>query len=482
MRITPFDIPLLNSEICQYLSCKDLAHCVQVSKAWTAWFTPALWRDLDWPDILTSTRQQEHIQGVRCISMRQMGPILALQSCTNLQRLDFKDHDGDQLQVLQVLGKISTLRHLQITLVLEDDNICQQWIRVLEALPRLESLILKSGQLADGKFIQKMLQLCIGYKRLAFTFIDEETYARNEQDYQDTRAAIERMPDMQPRELSLNSRCEHYETNIFQPLLDRCPRIEKLTLCSTLTLQHLSKALKEKRLAQLRHLAVRTYAKQSCLAELLSYDEGGLESFEVATRIGKQVAQSLIQYHHQSLRRLRFGQTGILLSALSEVMTALPNLRSLEATVLPLYEGDITNIPLDKHWVCLGLRVLRLKVETRYYHGTVGSTEWVGSMHKRGIDYVFSETAKMKSLQDLSIGCRQKGLYLMQSGYLTQLGDLKQLEVFDLASTPPEEFGRDEALWMASNWPRLIRVQSHGASEIFRQTLLEERPLLEIVN
>ncbi|KAF9364081.1 hypothetical protein BGX34_002583 [Mortierella sp. NVP85] len=479
MKITPFDIPLLNNEICQFLSRKDLAHCVQVSKAWAAWFIPALWRDLDRPDILTSTRQQEHIQGVRCISMRQMGPILALQSCTNLQRLDFKDSGGDQLQVLQVLGKISTLRHLQIGLFLEDDNICQQWIRVLEALPRLESLILTSGQLVDGKFIQKMLQLCIGYKRLAFTFTDEETSVRNEQDYQDTRAAIERMPNMQLRELSLNSRCDHYEMNIFQPLLDRCPRIEKLTLCSMLTLQHLSKALKEKRLPQLRHLAVKTYAKQSCLAELLSYDEGGLESFEVATRIGKQVAQSLIQYHHQSLRRLRFGQTGILLSALSEVMTALPNLQSLEATVLPLYEGDITNILLDKHWVCVGLKSLRLKVDTRYYHGAVGSTEWEGSMHKRGIDYVFSETSKMKSLQDLSIGCRQRGLYLIQSGYLTQLGDLKQLEVFDLTGSPSEEFGRDEALWMANNWPRLVQVRRHGTLGIFKQTLLEKRPQVE---
>src|SRR5688572_21658371 len=55
-KITPFDIPLLNNEICQYLSRKELAHCVLVSKAWAGWFSPALWRDLDYrnetPDIL----------------------------------------------------------------------------------------------------------------------------------------------------------------------------------------------------------------------------------------------------------------------------------------------------------------------------------------------------------------------------------------------------------------------------------------------
>ncbi|KAK3805023.1 MAG: hypothetical protein J3Q66DRAFT_393553 [Benniella sp.] len=47
--ITPFDISLLNNEVCQYLSHKDLASRVQDSATWRGWFTPKRWRELDFP-------------------------------------------------------------------------------------------------------------------------------------------------------------------------------------------------------------------------------------------------------------------------------------------------------------------------------------------------------------------------------------------------------------------------------------------------
>jgi len=135
-KITPFDIPLLNNEICQYLSHNDLACCIQVSKAWAVWFTPTLWRDIDCrsrqPAILAITRQQEHVRFVRNITMERIRPLLAQLPCTNLQSLDFAEAYGytpicgDQLQVLQVLERIPTLRHLQISLALSDDNVFQQ--------------------------------------------------------------------------------------------------------------------------------------------------------------------------------------------------------------------------------------------------------------------------------------------------------------------------------------------------------------------
>ncbi|KAK3823136.1 MAG: hypothetical protein J3Q66DRAFT_437549 [Benniella sp.] len=494
-RISPFDIPLLANEISQYLSRKDLVRCVRVSKEWAAWFTPVLWRDLDcWkalPYVDTLTRQRGHIRAVRNIDMKRIGPILEPLSCTSLQRLDFMKYEyyldthRDQLQVLQALERISTLQHLQITLSLDRDDVCQQWIRVLEALPHLESLSLRSEKLVDGKVIQEILRLCIGYERLAFFIADEETYAKggSGRAYQDTRAAIERMPEMQLRELSFNSRCGYYETNIFQPLLDRCPRMEKLTMWTyhMPTSQQLFKALKQTRFPQLRHLAVRTCVNQSYLAEILSYDESGLERFEADTKLDEPVAHLLIQYHHRSLRTMHFGHPGISLSALAELMAELPNLQSLEAKILPLYGSYVDDLPLDKHWACAELRSLRLRLDTQIFHGEVGSPEWNGSIDKRGLDYVFSETAKMNSLRDLRIGCDQRDLYLKRHGYLTQLGGLRQLRFFDLASTPPEEFGKSEALWMADNWPRLVQVCRHGASEIFSRTLLKKRPTVEIV-
>jgi hypothetical protein len=107
----------------------DLARCVQVSKAWYNGFSPALWRDLDcskaFPHIDTLTRQWEHVRAVRNIDMKRIGPILAQLPCANMQRLDFTENNGyagvrpDQLQVLQVLERIPSLRHLQIKLALD---------------------------------------------------------------------------------------------------------------------------------------------------------------------------------------------------------------------------------------------------------------------------------------------------------------------------------------------------------------------------
>ena len=328
----------------------------------------------------------------------------------------------------------------------------------------MESLSVTSERF-EGKIIQKILQLGIGYERLEIIISSEKKkyYKEDEKEYPETRAAIERMPEMRVRELSFDSYIAFYEINILHPLLERCPRIEKLDVwtCRWSTLRQLSKILKEKKLPRLRHLNVKnTPLSRWYIPDLLSYDEGGLETLEIDAHVGNRIVQSLAQHHHQSLSRLnlyhRYSDVGIGYPTLSGLMTRLPNLQAFEATTLPVYKSEIITIPFDKEWTCVGLRSLRLRISTLYFDGAMSSSEWEGSMQKRYLDYVFSRTAKLKSLQDLGIGCRQRELYLMQSGYLTQLEDLKQLEVFDLASTSPDEFGRNEALWMANNWPRLV--------------------------
>jgi len=500
-KTTPFSAPLLNNEICRYLSPKDLARCVQVSKAWSDWFSPALWRDLDchirlpYVYVHTLTRQQEHIQIVRNITMKRVRLVLGQQPYRSLTTLDFLQEEAftdirrAQIQVLRMLENISTLQCLHIKLALDRDNVYQQWIRVLEALPHLGSLSLKSVRFVSSKAFQKILQLCIGYKRLAFTISGEKSQAKedSEQEYQDTKATIERMPEMHLQELSFNSHMGLYEGNVLQPLLGRCPRMEKLDIAwlyHVPTVQHLSKALKEKKLPLLRHLTmggIFTQNIQSHLAELLSYIERGMEILEVDA-LGTSMIQSLTQYHHHSLRRLDFGYTGILLWKFSDLMASLSSLRSVTVKVNVEERNGTNDIPLDTHWECVELRSLRLRLETWNLGIVMGSPEWERSMHKRGLDHVFSEVAELGGLRDLKIGWDQKDLYLMKSGYLTQLEGLKQLEVFDLASAPPEEFGRNEALWMANNLPRLAQVFTHGASEVFKRSLLEKRPQVEIFN
>ncbi|KAK3823159.1 MAG: hypothetical protein J3Q66DRAFT_330987 [Benniella sp.] len=500
-KITPFDIPLLNNEICKYLSHKDLARCVLVSKTWAAWFSPALWRVLDCgrriPDSLTLTRRGEHILVVRAISMEGAAAIREQLSSLHLQRLEFKAYEKKdgihraEIRVLPVLERIRTLQHLDITLSLDLDHINQQWIRTLEALPHLESLSLRCERFVEGKTIQKFLQMCDRFERLSLVLqggvcIEEE----DRQGYRDARAAIEKMPAMRLHDLSIFLGFELVEENIFQPLLERCPRMEKLEIggCDregSTTLRHLFKSLKENKLPKLRHLrpgSTIRYA-QEAFAEALSSVECGMESLVLNEKPSELVVQSFIQYHSRSLTKLDFGHSRMSLWTLSDVMSGLPSLRWFRGAIEEEDEYEDRAIPFDKHWKCVDLKCLFLSMNHGHYsvHYPIGSSGWAESDQKHVLDYVFPEMAKLRSLQKLSIGFNVEDLCLKMHGYLEQLAGLKQLKIFDLASTPHGSIGKQEALWMIKNWPVLSQVHAQYASTIFRGTLQKNRPLVELV-
>ncbi|KAK3823162.1 MAG: hypothetical protein J3Q66DRAFT_138599 [Benniella sp.] len=461
-KTTPFDIPLLINEICQYLSRKDLIRCVLVSKAWAASFSMVLWRDLDCkratPDILTLTRQRDHIRIMRNISMRIEGTIRELLPSLHLQRLEFWDISSgkgvhrSEIRVLPLLEKIPTLQHLQISLSLGHDNVCQQWIGTLAGLSRLESLSLKCDEFVDGKVIQDVLRLCHRLERLSLEIPNNDRHIEeeNRQEYRDAKVAIERMPEMRLRELSFTASAHLsypalVEENILRPLLERCPRMEKLILGSIqqeTTLQHLSKVLKDNKLPRLRHFVIgylQGIHSQEALAEALSHVEYGIESL---------------------------------------VFQGLPNLRSFRSTIK--VDGYSEDIP-DKHWECHELKILRLRLYG-LGDGIFDGSTWRRPTTKLQLDYVFSEVAKLTSLQVLILGDDVKDLYLNRHKYLAQLANLKELKVFDLAEISHKAFGKQEALWMVKNWPKLLQVYARNAPVTFKEILQEKRPLIEVLN
>ncbi|KAK3823161.1 MAG: hypothetical protein J3Q66DRAFT_330988 [Benniella sp.] len=501
-KTTPFDIPLLINEICQYLSRKDLTRCVLVSKTWAAWFTPTLWRDLDCgrviPDALTFSGQREHIRVMRGFPMWISRTTRELLPSLHLQRLEFRDSSGipnthrAEIRVLPLLERIPTLQHLQISLSLGHDNVCQQWIQTLAGLSRLESLSLKCDEFVDGKVIQDILRLCHRLERLSLDIPKDEydMEEENRQEYRDTKTVIERMPEMRLRELSFpsgvlsfDSNIPIVEENIFQPLLGRCPRMEKLDLGwinQESTLQHLSKVLKNNKLPRLRHFIIgrlRESHFQEALVEALSHVECGIESLVFPDEPRDSVIQSLIQHHSRSLTTLNFN-CSISLCEFSTLMAGLPNLRSFRSTIkVDRYSRDIP----DKHWECHELRILRLDLYG-LGDGIFDGSTWGEPTTKRQLDYVFSEVAKLTSLQVLILGDNVKDLYLNRHKYLTQLANLKQLKVFDLAKISHKAFGKQEALWMVKNWPKLLQVYARNAPVTFKEILQEKRPLIEVLN
>ncbi|KAK3823160.1 MAG: hypothetical protein J3Q66DRAFT_138596 [Benniella sp.] len=482
-KTTPFDIPLLNNEICQYLSPNDLARCVLVSKAWANWFTPTLWRDLDCnhttPDIPTLSRRREHIRIVRNISMKNAGAIREQLPFPNLYRLEFQDHSGNDgvhranNRFLLALEKASTLQHLQITLSLDLDHIHQQWIRTLQALTCLESLTLSCHQLVSGMVIQQILHLCLRLQRLSLRFSGCEDYLEDEDqlEYDDARTAIEKMPEMQLRELSFRSDIELYEDNILQPLLERCPRLEKLDLAETgfpPALEFLAMLLRENKLLRLRHLTLKAFWGPEAFEQVFAHISCGLVSVVFLGGDEELIVQLLIQYHSHSLTILDIVETIITFGTLSELMTGLPNLQSFAATNHASFDDDdegTVETFFDKRWVCVRLRSLKLSLEGR-----------TGSDEKNVLGYVFSEVAKLTGVQELSIGCDLKNLYRTTRGYLGRLDNLKQLKVIDLACNSHCRIGEQEALWMAKSWPKLLQIYERDTPAIFKATLLQKRP------
>jgi hypothetical protein len=138
----------------------------------------------------------------------------------------------------------------------------------------------------DGKVIPRILQLCHRCRRLTLRFSTEIGYIEegDTQEYKDARAAIEEMPEMRLCELSCCSGNELVGENILQPLLERCPRMEKLDLSigtTGSTFQHFFKMLKENKLPKLRHLITAgPYEShlQAAFSEALSHVEYGIES------------------------------------------------------------------------------------------------------------------------------------------------------------------------------------------------------------
>ncbi|KAF9342865.1 hypothetical protein BGX34_007529, partial [Mortierella sp. NVP85] len=296
---------------------------------------------------------------------------------------------------------------------------------------------------------------------LSLTLKEDEDDLEEEdlQEYRNVGAAIERIPQMRLCELVLSSIPGIVMENIVHPLLERCPRMEKLHLrwvCALRTLEHLAKTLKENKLPTLRHL---NYAGEQldrdAFDKVVSHIACGLVSLKLRGDEGCVAAPSLIQYHFRSLTSLKISFL-ISLWTLSDLMAGLPCLRTVRVSIYINRDDENAGArPFDKDWKCVDLRNLELytTLYTRYNIGNHGRKE---CFEKKWVDYVFSQVGKLRSLQKLDFGCRLD-VYRKKHGYLEQLAGLKQLKVLDLTNTDYGKFGKQEALWMAENWPKLLQ-------------------------
>ncbi|KAI8599015.1 hypothetical protein EDD21DRAFT_355849 [Dissophora ornata] len=393
MNLSIFDIPLLKDGVTQYLSKRDLTHCVLTCKEWFEWFTPTLWSTVDFSHISLITpeelsalsRHQDHVLSIMGLQRYMAQFSDAQRQFRNLQSLYYTPSWASPLE----------------------DSVL-----LVFSLPRLRKLDLTCYQIASSIAVQQIIQTCSRFECLRLNLgngirtpgngwdIGEE----EREQCKSVQVTMEQMEDSQIRELGIRLSLAIQERAILLPLLERCPLLERLELKwlhDPQTLPQIIDILQARKCPRLKHVRVSSIVRSDAgeesvagLIQALGYDGGdhegsrdgglgGLESFTVEAILPfeRRCVQALIRCHARtltvldvmSLRQMKF-------EFFVGLVRGLPRLQSLKAAVWiwlrPDANADIDEA-LQTQWACLGLKELEIGLQ-------MGDDVAIDSNHRAG--------------------------------------------------------------------------------------------------
>ncbi|KAG0352120.1 hypothetical protein BGZ54_002956, partial [Gamsiella multidivaricata] len=207
-----FDVPLLKDEVTQYLSSRDLAHCSRVSKQWSTWFRPTLWRALDFGssdfDECTLQKHRDHVKTILRLNIAHLAaddfPLPNLWSLEASSSLNIFDSHV-------LLTEISGLRtFLRIAPTVLRTLKIEFWL-INPDLDEMKNFDLTSRQFLDPFFVLQLFQACSNLDSLILrvrsylTILYQDEHLREVLRKQDESAnrGMEQMPKAQLRELGL---------------------------------------------------------------------------------------------------------------------------------------------------------------------------------------------------------------------------------------------------------------------------------------
>ncbi|KAF9360360.1 hypothetical protein BGX26_009712 [Mortierella sp. AD094] len=262
--ISVFDIPLLKDEVTQYLSKQDLAQCLLVSKEWHTWFTPILWRRLDFSRAITPEEyagllcNQSHVRSIHGLQLASEALSPSPQEeeeeaieeapsplpMTNPYQFSFPILQSLHLVIGQEYNPIvdmTSLRLIESTphlsslfLDISIYQIHQELVQTLKSIPQLQKLDI-TGRYIPTIFIQDIVESCsnIDSVGLHFKCAYKTTIRHREENYLEAGIVAQfshRLQDTRIRELSIHLSLALDESAVLVPLLKRCPLLEKLRL------------------------------------------------------------------------------------------------------------------------------------------------------------------------------------------------------------------------------------------------------------
>ncbi|KAI7826205.1 hypothetical protein BC939DRAFT_447265 [Gamsiella multidivaricata] len=527
-----FDSPLVKSEVAKYLSNNDLAQCALVSKKWSAWFLPALWRSIKFGQLSFGQLSTISSEGLK----RHQGHIQSLQgyqfnsaaqpyvwSYPNLTSLEFGPGFGRHgrrvdLATLKMVAGSPHLEHLKISLNLDHVDVYQELRRVLQSLTRLKSLELHLIEFIEPVVIQDILEICSRVKFLS-VFLQSATYFMPGDEGAQLKLATEamkRMQDTQVQHLEFQATDGSLELSILPLFLKKCPMLESLSLpslCQEQTMEQVVEIIKERTCPKLKHwshgrvtysgmsedLFLETFrATKSGTGEYDSdgdWMEGGLKTIAVGypVALDERVIRTITEYHGTTLTTMNTPGFTMDLPSLTLLLSGLPALKSLAATVtLPNASTHDPDLELTKKtsWACTGLKYLDVTCNTTGTFKVPGGKRWDASAEKTCTDYLFSQIGSLTQLEELILRTGMFDPFILKNGYLMPLSGLSNLKTLRLPRQYNIRMGVKEAEWMAENWTSLVYVAIEVVSralvsdeksrEAFEATLKEKRPSVEI--
>ncbi|KAF9913406.1 hypothetical protein BX616_010077 [Lobosporangium transversale] len=183
---------------------------------------------------------------------------------------------------------------------------------------------------------------------------------------------------------------------------------------------------------------------------------------------------------------------------LHRFLNDLPNLRSISATAsfsMPQdIDQDYLKIEHQRPQPIFNLENLDLllNIDALVVMAHVNTSEWIKApFSQKWLDFFFSLLGRLEGLKRMSLRSLDNHagqLLLLKNGYLSRLGNLKQLRElqYGISFSPWYEWGKEEARWILEHWPRLCCMDVLDIQELdaisgdFKEEMLTQKPLMEM--
>ncbi|KAF9344821.1 hypothetical protein BGX26_003858, partial [Mortierella sp. AD094] len=191
----------------------------------------------------------------------------------------------------------------------------------------------------------------------------------------------------------------------------------------------------------------------------------GLKSFRVHNFNENCITESLIQYHSSTLEEIELIDCELIGSSdLQNILMACPKLRRFWAS--PINETGISidfEDTVSGDWVWLDLRALRLTLNRNEY--LQPGMELQNSVAEK----VYAQIGRLVKLEELALGWELCFSHLIdpkyfemdfthEQGWLAELGGLKNLRHFYVATELWSRMGQSEVEFMNTNWLQLEKI------------------------